>query len=195
MRPHPRIRKTVKWGGPPAVALLLYAWPLNGAFHVGGVRLSSGDADLLLFALLTPLALATVAAWILDEIVIPAGTPADPVKLQGRMRRAARATTTLCLWLHAAGATYFAVVFWRQASSLPPGFTANFRAQAAWLAGAAVFFWCAGAASVYLLRPRHGRPGCCAACGYSRTGLAPDAVCPECGTAAIEAVGLPTKGT
>ena len=28
---------------------------------------------------------------------------------------------------------------------------------------------------------RWARLGCCLACGYDRTGLAKDAVCPECG--------------
>lgn len=29
---------------------------------------------------------------------------------------------------------------------------------------------------------RFARPGLCPTCGYDRTGLAPDAVCPECGS-------------
>jgi hypothetical protein len=31
--------------------------------------------------------------------------------------------------------------------------------------------------------PRRARRGCCAKCAYDRTGLRPDAVCPECGSA------------
>jgi hypothetical protein len=31
---------------------------------------------------------------------------------------------------------------------------------------------------------RRARPGGCPACGYDRTGLAPEAVCPECGASA-----------
>lgn len=38
-------------------------------------------------------------------------------------------------------------------------------------------------AAALLTRVRARRPGCCPHCGYSRTGIAPTVVCPECGQA------------
>ena len=174
----------MKWGGAPTVAMLLYAWPLVGAFHVGGVRLAPREADLLLFAILAPLAVATVAAWILDEIIIPAGTPRDPVILRERGRRAARVVWTLCLLLMAAGSAQYTWQAWKMAHTPAPGFATFFMTYVYWSGGASLVALGLAAGSAYVFRPRHRAPGLCPNCSYSRVGLAPDAKCPECGTAA-----------
>ena len=44
------------------------------------------------------------------------------------------------------------------------------------------------------LARRRVRAGLCPKCNYDRTGLAPGAVCPECGAAAIVPAALPSKG-
>ncbi len=173
----------MKWCGPPAVAMLLYAWPLAGAFHVGGVRLAPREADLLLFAILVPLAMATVAAWIFDEIIIPAGTPRDPDILRERGRRAARVVMTLCLLFMAVSLAWSAWRMWTIARTPAPAFTAFFMSYVYWHGGASLVALGLAAGSAYFFRPRHRDPGLCPKCSYSRTGLAQDAVCPECGTA------------
>ncbi len=177
----------MKWIGLPAVVVLLYVWPLIGAFHVGGLRLAPREADLLLFALLVPLSVATAGAWILDEIIIPAGTPSDPVILLARWRRAARVVVTLCLLFIAEASAQNAWQAWTIANAPPRVFTAFWMPLVYRAAGGSLVALGLAATSVYVFRPRRHAPGLCPACKYDRTGLAAGAVCPECGLGASAA--------
>ena len=149
MKPHPRIRKTVKWGGAVVSVVLLVVWVGSGWC---GVCLTS---DRRFFA----------------NIV------------QGQAR------------LHHTNGTYFdppRVGWWSvDHFSLQLGFHCS--DLRAWAWQAFIPLWpfvvvsCAITALGWrldTLARRRARVGLCPKCNYNRAGLAPGAVCPECGSAA-----------
>jgi hypothetical protein len=63
MTPHPRIRKTIKWGGAAVTVLLVVVWISLSSIPARPVPKEPGDPFLVLVGAFT---LATVAAWRYD---------------------------------------------------------------------------------------------------------------------------------
>ncbi len=152
MRPHPKIRKTVKWGGAAVSALLLVAW-------IGSVWCSvswySPRADFV------GVCWGCVSVGQFQYAIAPGASGLNcclvlPQRLDWwvtTFRDRAKWAIYLPLW--------------------PP---------LALSALATVAACC-----LDFLARRRAKLGACLKCNYSRTGLAPNTVCPECGSAAESA--------
>ncbi|MFN0012504.1 MAG: hypothetical protein ACKVS8_12770 [Phycisphaerales bacterium] len=152
MRPHPRIRKTVKWGGAAVCAALLVVWVGSGWWFLmwsstGGTIVQIGAGQ------------ATVASDMSKYLA-----PYQPGLEAGRTRAS------------------FAYGFDWIAEGLDWEFVFPLWAPFVLFLIPTAIAWCLDARA-----RRAARIGLCAKCGYDRAGLAPGAVCPECGAAATVA--------
>ncbi len=146
MKPHPRIRKTVKWGGAVVSVLLVVVWIGSGWKYVGwaserGAMVGIGDGYLALGRLGTTYD-AGPPGW-------RTGPNTDPFGWWFR-------------WVNGAPDWAVGVPLW---VLLIPMFIA------------ALIAW-----RLDTLAHRRARLNLCPKCNYDRTGLAPGAICPECGT-------------
>ncbi len=156
MKPHPRIRETIKWGGAAVTVLLVVVWwvtsqrriVLGGhdgrvvAISSGAVMLGPDDPDASLFGF--PMDYPS-------EFAFTYWSPGS--KLIWRPIRSVRVWgTTGCLPL--------------------------------WMLVAPVFVSTMAAWRVDTLSRRRAMLNLCPKCHYDRTGLAPSATCPECGHSA-----------
>ncbi|HEX2838132.1 MAG TPA: hypothetical protein VHN77_08405 [Phycisphaerales bacterium] len=159
MRPHPRIRKTIKWGGLTlAVAMMVFAaytaekvwiWTKKGATHYTVVIIRNGRAE--------------VNHWP-DQASPP--LRAGPVEFTSGTVPTKSVNLGLGEWQFG---RFIGIIvpFWMPAlASLV-------------LSG---FAW-----RLDTLATRRAKLGACPKCSYPRTGLAPSAPCPECGAAAPQA--------
>ncbi|HEX2838324.1 MAG TPA: hypothetical protein VHN77_09385 [Phycisphaerales bacterium] len=159
MRPHPRIRKTIKWGGLFfALAMVLFValntqrtvnWGWERKAATTYLHLSQG---VLIFGNM-PL---PSDQW--DFGLIP-GWAFYPVNSA-------------------------AIRWWPSSSSNPYG---SIIAVPLWIPALASSMLSALAWRLDTLATRRAKLGACPTCSYPRTGLAPSAPCPECGAAAPQA--------
>ena len=143
MRPHPRIRKTVKWGG--AVVSVLFAVLLVVSWRYFWSWSREGG----------------------PTIIGLAGTIAIDRRGNGQC------------WMSSKN-PWFA---WRPVWDLV-GIDPQVSIPL-WIPFGAALLITAAAWCLDALARRRARIGRCTKCNYSRTGLAPGAVCPECGAAAM----------
>jgi hypothetical protein len=156
MKPHPRIRKAIKWGGAVVSVLLLIAW-VGGARLCVSVQLRSG----------------TIVSIGSGQVLVIKSSAYLPWQLEGtpkmRMTNVSGSPFhwwTTHTWSPAANVktTYDGYPLW------PIALVCTAIATAAWISDAII--------------RRRMRAGRCPNCHYDRTGLAAAAVCPECGAAA-----------
>jgi hypothetical protein len=150
MRPHPRIRKTVKWGGAVVSVVLLVVWVGSGWWYA---KWGGSDWSVVL----TP---GSISLTDYGKLV--------PPEFHG--------------W--ACGAHHFQFPWqWSFQTERGGGYHGYF--VPLWALAFACILPAAIAWRLDILARRRARIGFCPKCGYNRTGLAPQAVCPECGAAAI----------
>ena len=149
MKPHPRIRKAVKWGGAAATVLLVVVWIGSGCGFLE-YRTASGRVWGILAGGIT-----------VERHSAPGGAPLPAQWMSGR--------------------TPYHMGWNGGVSENPP-----------WWWGLFVPLWpfavvsaiCTAAAwRLDTLARRRARLNLCPKCSYDRTGLAPGAFCPECGSA------------
>lgn len=146
MKPHPRLRKSIKWCGLAASVLLLAAWIGSVwyyAWWIGrwGVAVNLMGGRISLVDIRTAPGIRT--GWTLEPIPQPG----------------------MFLWF----------------DSTSPG-SLPFVTAPLWALAAPTLLATAAAWRRDTVARRRDRIGCCANCAYDRRGLAPDAVCPECGS-------------
>ena len=153
MKPHPRIRKTIKWGSAAVTVLLMVVWIGSGwytrvRFLSSGWMLAVGAGRLTLspqssFRNIPPHQLRMM------ESPLNASHPFNLLWTLTFQRVGPSWSVACPLWISAFASGLTALTAWRLD---------------------------------VLSRRRHARLNLCPNCGYDRTGLAPVAVCPECGT-------------
>ena len=149
MQPHPRIRRTIKWGGAAATFFLLIVWLVSGWCYAS-ITTSAGRS----------VSLGSGCVW-LSGGPHAWGMPRKPGWDAGTQRWRVYSTVQA----NSAGMTWFVgVPLWMFAA---PALLAS------------AIAWGLDARS-----RRRVRAHTCIRCGYDRVGLAPSAVCPECGAAA-----------
>ncbi len=148
MRPHPRIRKTVKWGGAAATVLLVVVWIASGRWHavIGNasgltIRLSSGQISM-------GLSEAPLHADWLDGYSYLSYSPTYRWSFSTSAEYYEHGMATVPIWFLLLFTAGVPMLLWRQE-----------------------------------LKRRRAQLNLCPKCNYDRTGLAPDARCPECGRA------------
>ena len=149
VKPHPKIRKTVKWGGAAVTVLLAVLWYGSGRWFIAScastnynniVELARGGIQVLWQR---PLAMPPKLIW-----------------------KFASSNTGFEWWIGFVGSWS---TNWQLAIPLwIPVVPTLLVTMLAWHL------------DVRARRPKRTNP--CPSCGYDRTGLAPSAVCPECGT-------------
>ena len=150
VNPHPRIRKTVKWGGAVVSVLLLVVWVGSGwcsaGWWVSGTGWVGVEAGRFGIA---PFIRSTLGREPGVYGPLPWHVNWGWFWVNSAQHR--RADLWIPLWPAPAGSLLITVAAWR----------------------------------LDTIAPRRARIGFCPKCSYNRTGLAPGAVCPECGAAAI----------
>lgn len=74
MKPHPRIRKTIKWGGAAVTVLLVVVWIWDGQLYVNWMSYREKSVNPIWQPLAVAL-LATATAWWLDTLARRRGRP------------------------------------------------------------------------------------------------------------------------
>ncbi len=148
MKPHPRIRKTIKWGGAVVTVLLVVVWIGSGWW---GVWWWSKGGDCAAIAMGT-LIVGT------QDYPVPASDAG--LSIEGSSLK------NFGWWIRFADDSGPTV--WQLFVPL-------------WLPMLSSLLITALAWRLDLLAWRRERMGKCPKCHYDRTGLAPGAVCPECG--------------
>ena len=158
MKPRPRIRKTLKWGGAVLSALLLVAWVGSGAWEqyaplgpshflrLGHGRVEAGTSRIIV---IDPNDTVTQAMRI--GTLMPAPRPAGLRWWFSWNRSSSSWQLGVPLWVPAGVFLLVTATAWR----------------------------------LDTLARRRARIGLCPNCNYDRTGLAPGALCPECGAPAL----------
>jgi hypothetical protein len=157
MRPHPRIRKTAKWGGAIATALLVGVW-IGSAWWI--LWWGSGEMN--------EAAIASGRLYFRRESS-PSGAISFPKGWS--LRSAGHASMD---WSYEKGS----------------GGTLNFGSRRIEITDTRIPLWIpvcimliptVAAWRLDVIARRRAMPHLCTKCRYDRTGLAPGAVCPECG--------------
>ena len=155
MKPHPRIRKTVKWGGAAVTVLLVVVWIGSGCWNAGWV---APKRDL-------SIDLAYGQLWIVSPMIHFSGDvyrndPTLDGRTQWRMGRSPVAIWWAPYWSVSSSFSLVRVPLWG------PALAALALSLAAWA-----------------LNRRDASLILCPKCNYDRTGLpgAAGARCPECG--------------
>jgi hypothetical protein len=167
VKPHPRIRKTVKWGGAVVSVLLVVVWVGSGWWSAAwygangyAVYVEEG------VAVIRHVDPSSWQGWTETNSVKP--TPSERVPRFSFQRERSLQFQWTSGW-HSRGLNW-TVLFglW-----IPPS-----------LLGVAT----AAAWRLDTLARRRARVGLCPTCNYDRTGLPPGAVCPECGHGGWEGI-------
>ncbi|HEX2837804.1 MAG TPA: hypothetical protein VHN77_06715 [Phycisphaerales bacterium] len=156
MRPHPRIRKAIKWGGAAFVVAIVviytytadkvWIWSKVSATHITLVAVRGGRIEVRRFPNLGSPSL-----------------PARPAELVSGTGPTRAITWGIGEWNFGSGFTS-TIPFWT------PALAALMASALAW--------------RLDTLATRRAKLNACKSCGYPRTGLAPSSPCPECGSAA-----------
>ncbi len=146
MRPHPRIRKTVKWGGAVVCALLLVVW-IESKWYIAS-WISTHDLQ------------AHISQ---GGLFLMFGRLSEMPYSQNffELRQYSEVFCWSVQWTTCPGITVIGLPLW------PGVIVALAITLAAWRLDRIAWF--------------EARQHLCPKCNYSRTGLAPEAVCPECG--------------
>ncbi len=170
MKPHPRIRKTIKWGGAVVTVLLVVVWIGSGWWEVWTpvAFVRAGELGLIKRAYTLPPVGTT-----LPRTIPPTPLPTASVAWRLKLTPFALNWTPRPL-LQSVTTGYSRVLIQAELVTLWPF--------------ALVGVVCVLTSLVLdlLLSRRHGF-GRCPKCNYDRTGLAAGAVCPECGAASSSA--------
>ncbi len=154
MKPHPRIRKTIKWGGAVVTVLLVVVWV--GSFNRSIARFDSFSGW-------------TTRFMILNGGITYAAVQSPPPLWPRSGWHSSKETGSQRIWwfslLTASQAVNVVIPLW------PLTLAAASVALSAW--------------RLDTLARRRARLNLCPKCNYDRTGLAPVAKCPECGTAPL----------
>ncbi len=148
MKPHPRIRKTIKWGGSAVVLLVIVVWIVSEQRIVMFVVPPSYEV-----ALEKGLLLIANQGYPVSGL----GVTFQQYPPQARFR-----LTSITLERYAADEWYLWIGLWI------PLILALTATAIAW--------------RLDTLARRRARLNLCLKCDYDRSGLAKDAVCPECGS-------------
>jgi hypothetical protein len=154
MKPHPRIRKTIKWGGAVVTVLLVVVWVGSGWWYVGWASGGMEEADLAFGRVRVRLESSpsgTVSfpkGWRMSRLSrrIPMQWRCE-VTSGGAVGRSRIFDVWIPLWIPVCIASALAAVAWR----------------------------------LDTLARRRARLNLCPKCNYDRAGIAGDAKCPECG--------------
>jgi len=156
MRPHPRIRKTIKWGGLVISAALLsltiwtsgwdHAWSRVEATHMSTLGVGEGIAYFRSFKL------------------GPGLTDPDGSSFSQSLRVDPR---NIKWWVRSNRGVYDRLI---EVPLWTPALASHIASALAW--------------RLDTLARRREKHGACPSCGYDRAGLAPSSPCPECGKAA-----------
>ncbi len=162
MKPHPRIRKTIKWGGAAVTVLLVVVWIGSWRWSISYWRYRT-HFNTELFALNNGRIRTYVELGKLDQEDINAPTEwCTPASRPPSHQR----------W------------FYLNRCSYGRDLTVYFIDAPIWGAAALALLATIIAAHLDARARRRARLDLCSTCTYDRTGLAPDVVCPECGTLA-----------
>ena len=167
MRPHPRIRKTIKYGGAALTVLLVVVWiqtsrsPCEyggvGPFHIGCAAEKG-----------------SITAWYVAESQgLPDGLQVGPFG----------GDYSTAWYRHDTSYGFAGSSF----SGANPGYWSRIEQHtvALWLPTILMLTVTCIAFRLDTLARRRARLNLCPNCHYDRTGLAGDAVCPECGAASL----------
>ncbi len=166
MKPHPRIRKTVKWGGAVVTVLLVVVWIGSGLMWVQWLGTGGWAARL-----------HPGVVGVEHQPWITYTSPGLTVAPTGRS-----------FW---AGWSWMPRVTTATASPWPLSIFADKRMPSGWVLQVPVWVVCLPTLGLAILARRQDalaarrEVNLCLKCGYDRTGLAAGAVCPECGAAAV----------
>jgi hypothetical protein len=154
MKPHPRIRKTIKWGGAAVTVLLVVVWIGSGWCSAGFslerrmLWVDGGQAKFGRFP---------------EFAMHGRGPEPSPTQVFANVHRTS--FEPLCLWVELASPGSFpggSVPLWMPVVLLLPPTAAAWRLD--------------------ILARRRARLNLCPKCHYDRAGLGAGAVCPECGS-------------
>ena len=159
MRPHPRIRKTIKCGGAALTVLLVVVWIGSAWWAVGWQPTDYTHIEVEY----GQLRISHTEGWVArSEASLSVRRSCDFYEAVPRPR-----LRPWPLWRNDAGRFALFEVY------IP-----------LWMLGAVTFVPTALAFRLDTLARRRERMNLCAKCHYDRTGLAAEVVCPECGAAA-----------
>ena len=158
MKPHPRVRKTIKWGGAVVTVVLLVVW-----IGSGWVFLSlATQSRKAMFVYDGQISLQTSARVWPDAPYEWHRRPSPKWSLWGWEFRTYGPSPFGNQFPHSSAGHWLTAPLWP--------FVLVMAAATGWA-------W-----RLDVLARGRARMGICSWCGYDRTGLAPAAVCPECGT-------------
>ena len=153
MKPHPRIRKSIKWGGAAMTLILLTTCLASGWWTTDWQYPSGRD-----------IGLGRGQIWCIQYVPL-SQTHLDQLSGTGRLARVVDGMT---------GRTTFDL-------ALGGGHGRNSLILPLWPFIAAALLITIAAWRADAIARRRARVGLCTKCSYPRTGLAPSGVCPECG--------------
>ncbi len=162
MKPHPRIRETVKWGGAVVTVLLVVVWIGSGWWTWRGLQMRSLEVMA---------GRGRIYFTVYDEVPIT-GTANGLIRGIGNQSCPLRPFGIELL-------RPFGIELWFDSAKLPG--LLSWAGLPLWLPATAVGVPTMFAWRLDTLARRRARLNLCLKCNYDRTGLAVGAVCPECG--------------